>query len=206
MLIGTSLNDFQIYDSNGTPLQEARLNKQGENLFTATIDVPASVVVGSVVSLTPVYIIDVRLPFGNFSAIEALKEIIKLELNCFNLLLGTTVRALGPQTNITIATGNTAVSIYPYFCTQEGKLQTTFDFYSPQFDNKRQIFTLIPPSIIENPIPRQVNVFVMSDGQWANWIAHDIYQLLNNGQIAETIVIGVSSNSQRNYEVNFKII
>ena len=136
---------------------------------------------------------------------EALKELLQIELNCFNLVLGVKVRALGQQTNITVHEGVNVVSIYPYFCTQEGKLDASFRFYSPQFNDSRQVYALVPPSLLENPISRYVNVMVLNDGQFANWIAQDVYSLINNGEIAETLIIGVSSNYQRNYEVRFII-
>lgn len=86
-----------------------------------------------------------------------------------------------------------------------GNLQTRVDFYSPQFDNHRDVHVLLPPSYDAQP-DRRYPVVYMHDGQnlfddrisfgGRDWQVDETMQTLA-GEGIEAIIVGVSHTGER---------
>ncbi len=98
----------------------------------------------------------------------------------------------------------TVVDLYPFFCTQRGVIQTLPDVHSPQLNNTRPIFVYLPPSFVENPLPRITNIVVLLDGQWLPWFNDTLGALMVSGEAMEMVVVGVPSlPDTRTFELTF---
>eukprot|EP01094_Clydonella_sp_ATCC50884_P020724 TRINITY_DN4363_c0_g1_i1.p1 TRINITY_DN4363_c0_g1~~TRINITY_DN4363_c0_g1_i1.p1 ORF type:complete len:528 (+),score=110.89 TRINITY_DN4363_c0_g1_i1:71-1654(+) len=99
--------------------------------------------------------------------------------------------------------GDTSADLYPFFCALQGSLETLPGVYSPQFNDTRDIFLWTPPSLTENPTPRDLRVMFLNDGQILPTI---LYQFLDtlaiSGLIEDTLVVGVTVDSkERQYQL-----
>lgn len=110
------------------------------------------------------------------------------------------------------------LDIYPWFFTYEGNIITYTGFYSPQFNNYRNVSVYYPPSYFENDLKTFDNILIMHDGQnlfdpstaFINqaWM---IQQTLNplmtssntQNSIEELIVIGVDNTAKRMEEYTY---
>lgn len=99
------------------------------------------------------------------------------------------------------------VDLHPFFCTQQGVIQEIPNVYSPQLNNSRPVFIYLPPSMVENPLPRtNANLLVLLDGQVLPWFNQTIGVLAVSGAIEETVVVGVPSlPDTRTYELTFSV-
>ncbi len=93
----------------------------------------------------------------------------------------------------------THVDIFPFFCTDEGKVDDIPALYSPELHNNRTLSIYIPPSLVENALPRKINILVMSDGQALELITKTLDHLIYSGFINEVIVVGIHTVEDRFY-------
>jgi hypothetical protein len=95
------------------------------------------------------------------------------------------------------------VDIYPFFCTQQGEVKVLPNVTSPQLHNQRDILVYLPPSFVENPLPRHTHLLVLNDGQYTPWLSPTVGALVVGGLIEETLIVGVPSAVDRTYELTF---
>jgi len=108
--------------------------------------------------------------------------------------------AQGRHHKTILLAGTTVVRYYPYFCSSGGRIDN-MTIYSPQFSDFRQIFIYVPPGLIENPFPRQVDVLYVYDGQQVSIFNFLLDPLIITGLISEMVVIGIPSTVNRTYEL-----
>ena len=120
---------------------------------------------------------------------------------------------------------------FPWFGLDGGKVVTgttspeyanLAEVYSPQLNNSRNISVYIPPSILQNTIPRAVNIMLMMDGEYGVTFAFAFrggFELaVVTGVAPESIMIGVPSSPniydafccsphvpERTYELTFDV-
>lgn len=113
---------------------------------------------------------------------------------------------------------------FPWFGLDEGMIIGASDntelahVYSPQLDNYRNISVFVPQSILQNTVPRAVNIMMMMDGEYgvvSAFVNRGGFDLaVSTGVAPESIMIGVPSTpdifsavdpSDRTYELTFNI-
>jgi len=110
--------------------------------------------------------------------------------------------------------GNTplAIDLYPVTLMGVGSVTAFGDIESTTLENTRPIAVYTPWSLIENTMPRKVNVLIMNDGYFdilgifATRLGFDALQIA--GELPETIIIGVPPGTgphenQRMYELTY---
>jgi enterochelin esterase-like enzyme len=100
---------------------------------------------------------------------------------------------VGAPIRIILQQTQTEAHYYPYFCTSEGILENIINVYSPQFGNARTLYVYKPPSLIENPQPREMDVLFVFDGLMVSVLGFHLNQLIVSGQIKDVLVVGIDS-------------
>lgn len=95
------------------------------------------------------------------------------------------------------ASDTTILRIFPAFdaLAQGNSTILVQDIYSPFFENHRAISAYIPPSFIENPMSRPLNILVLLDGflDTVEYLANNggFDYSVNTGIYSETLILGV---------------
>lgn len=115
--------------------------------------------------------------------------------------------------NVTDADSLYSLTVFPSFGNIQGETEVLFEqFYSSQLNNYRNISIYIPNSIKQNNIKRNINIFIVNDGDldildsFAYSGGFDV--AFQSGLIPESILIGVqsiddSTGCQRSYELTY---
>lgn len=73
---------------------------------------------------------------------------------------------------------------------------------APQLPSKtRTVYAYVPPSLVENSTPREVNLLYLYDGQTLTFMQTLLDSLFIFGQIPEMLIIGIPSDENRVYEL-----
>jgi hypothetical protein len=100
---------------------------------------------------------------------------------------------------------NVNITTFPSFSIQQGKMlggkigtPGLSYVYSPQLNNSRNISVYVPQSVLQNTIPRKVNIMLMMDGEFEVTAAMAFqggFELaVMTSVVPESILIGVPSN------------
>lgn len=121
-------------------------------------------------------------------------------------------------TYLSATNSHNTITMYPAFSLQAGNDRTLRNVYSPQLSNTRDIPYYIPPSVVQNTIPRPVNIMFLFDGANATLssFAHraGFENAVQTGLVpADTLLVGISTweyaiagdTCQRNYELSFSV-
>jgi len=97
------------------------------------------------------------------------------------------------------------LNAFPTFCLPAGTFQTFRGIKPPIGIPERSLPVYIPASILENPLPRDVNVFFLYDGDFdQSAIVKTVLDYLHlNGEIPEMIVIGIPNFGSSNLTERF---
>jgi predicted alpha/beta superfamily hydrolase len=129
---------------------------------------------------------------------------------------GNGCNALGVPyiTELSTTTSTNTIVAYPWFEVNPGHVYTMLpNFYSPQFQNYRDISVYIPPSIYQNTLSRPIYIVVVNDGtrlfleQLATLGGLD--RAVQTGAIpSNTILVGIPQNASsfcdRMYELSYE--
>jgi predicted alpha/beta superfamily hydrolase len=107
-----------------------------------------------------------------------------------------------------------ATTLYPWFFTYQGSLETTRNVWSPELNNSRDVVYYMPPSFYENTLKVHVNVLVMHDGQnlfEANtafmgnaWYCQNTLDAtIIGGSTDEVLIVGPYNTADRNDEYTY---
>jgi len=121
---------------------------------------------------------------------------------------------LGWYADVTSVSSQSSITVYPSFGVQLGAtvMETVTDLYSPQFNNTRDIYTFVPPSVSQNTVRRSVNVLILNDGTepvLQSFVSRaGINDLMQSGAIpSDLVIIGipyVGGDGERRAEFAFE--
>lgn len=99
-------------------------------------------------------------------------------------------------------------TIYPYFTASAGITSTISAVYSPQLNNKRDVFIYSPPGAMENYYTVYDKILIMQDGQnledlWG--VPGHLDGLINGGQMESTFVVGPYNTPDRIAEYTYSV-
>jgi predicted alpha/beta superfamily hydrolase len=99
-------------------------------------------------------------------------------------------------------------TIYPYFNAAPGTTSTISAVYSPQLDNKRDVFIYAPPGSTENYLTVFDKILIMQDGQnlqdlWG--LPGHLDGLINGGQMESVFVVGPYNTPDRIAEYTYSV-
>mmetsp|Transcript_24915 Transcript_24915/g.69783 ORF Transcript_24915/g.69783 Transcript_24915/m.69783 type:complete len:428 (-) Transcript_24915:1677-2960(-) len=204
LFVRTSL-DWTLFVEDGVhgfPLDPSSIMRHsGRNTWTKTLTYDPVVDTTAPVEITFLFLTP---PRGNSGGLQP-----DLVPTCeFTHATGGYMRDIGAKTYVDLlSTENTAITAYPFFCQQHGRVDTFPNVFSPEFGNYRDIFVYVPPRLVENPLGdgnRIAAVHFVHDGQALNWFttAADAFSTSGTTQWPDLIMVGIPSNENRStYEL-----